>query len=76
MQVVRSDGSGRTLQEFIPDLFRGVAQDGVRDVERLAARPGTRWCAAETGAGVSLGDEVVLGDGYVAVDGDAALFKR
>ena len=48
----------RTWQEFSPDLFREVAPDGVRDGERLAARPGTRWCAAETGAGVTLGDEV------------------
>ena len=58
-------GSVRTLQEFIPDLFREVARDGVGDGERLAARPGTRWCAAETGAGVTLGDEVGLRDGDV-----------
>ena len=36
----------------------------------------TRWYAAETGAGVTLGDWVELRDGDVAVDGDAALFKR
>ena len=47
MRIVRSGGSVRTLQEFIPDLFREVAQDGVRDGERLAARPGTHWYAAE-----------------------------
>ena len=40
MRVDRSDSSVRTLQEFIPDLFREVAQDEVRDGERLAARPG------------------------------------
>ena len=57
-------------------FFREVAQDGVRDGERLAARPGTRWYAAETGASVTLGDEVELRGGDVAVDGDAALFKR
>ena len=68
--------SGRTLQEFIPDQFSEVAQDAVRDGERLAARPGTRWYAAETGAGVTLGAEVELRGGDVAVDGDAAQFKR
>ena len=57
-------------------MFREVAQNGVRDGERLAARLGNRWYAAETGAGVTLGDEVELRDGDVAVDGDAALFKR
>ena len=62
------------MQEFIPDVFREVAQDGVRDGEWLAARPGNLWHAAETGAGVTLGDEVELRDGDVAVDGDAALF--
>ena len=74
--VVRSDGSVRTVQVFIPDLFREVAPDGVRDAERLAARPGARWCAAETVAGVTLGDEVELRHGDVAVAGDAALFIR
>ena len=72
MRVVRSDGSVRTLQDFIPDLFREVAQGGVRDGERLAARLGTRRCAAEIGAGVTLGDAVEFRDGDVAVDGDAA----
>ena len=51
VHVVRSDGSVRTLQVFIPELFKGFAPDGVRDGERLAARPGARWYAAETGAG-------------------------
>ena len=37
--------------------------------------PGTRCYAAETGAGVTLGDEVELRDGDVAVE-EAALFKR
>ena len=45
MRVVRSDGSVKALQEFIPDFFREVAQDGVRDGERLSARPGTHWYA-------------------------------
>ena len=76
MRVVRSDGSVRTLQEFIPDLFREAAKGWVRDGERLAARPRTRWYAAETGALVTLGDEVELRDGDVAVDGDAALSKK
>ena len=52
MLVVRLDGSVRKLQEFIPDFFREAALDGMRDQERPAARPGTRWYAAETGAGV------------------------
>ena len=76
VQVVRSDGPVRPLQEVIPDLFREVAPDGVRDGERLAARPGTRWYAAETGAGATLGDEVKLRHGDVAVDGDAALSEK
>ena len=76
MRVVRWGGSVTTLQEFIPDLFREVAPDGVRDGERLASRPGTRWCAAGTGAGVTLGEDVELRHGDVAVDGDAVLFKR
>ena len=67
MHVVWSDGSVRTLQVFIPDLFREVAQDGVRDVERLSARPGARGYAV---AGVTLGDEVELRHGDVAVNGD------
>ena len=70
--VVRSDGSVRILQVFIPDVFREVAPDGARDVERLAARPG----AAETVADLTLGDEAELRHGDVAVDGDAAVFKR
>ena len=61
---------------FIPDLFREVAPGGVRDVERLAARPGARWYAAGTVGGVTFDDEVELRHGDVAVDGDAALFER
>ena len=59
-----------------PDLFRESASDGVCDVDWLSARPGARWYAVETVAGVTLGDEVELRHGDVAVDGDAALFER
>ena len=38
-------------------------------MERLAARPGARWYAAETGAGVTIGE---LRHGDVAVDDVAA----
>ena len=50
---------------FIPDLFREAASDGVRDGEVLAAKPGARWCAVETVAGVTLGDEVELRHGML-----------
>ena len=53
---------------------RGRQRRGTR--WRKADRLGTRWYAAETGASVTLGDEVALRDGDVAVEGDAALFKR
>ena len=61
---------------FIPDLFKEVAPDRVRDGERLAPRLGARWYAAETGADVTLGDEVELRLGGVAVDDCAAFLKR
>ena len=61
MRVVGRMALSGPCKSSFPDLFR--AQDGVRDGERLAARPGTRWYAAETGAGVTLGGEVEFRDG-------------
>ena len=55
-------------------MFSEAASDGVRDVDGLSARPGARWYVVETVAGVTLGDEVELRHGDVAVDDDAALF--
>ena len=67
MRVSRSDSSVRALQGFVPELFRGVAAVVARDDETLDAGPGTRWYAAESGGGVTLGDEVELRHGDVAV---------
>ena len=72
MRVVRSDGSVRTVQEFIPDLFT-VARDGVRDGERLAARPGTRWYEVE---GDAIGKNAMAGGAKDVPDRVEALRSR
>ena len=46
-RVSRSDGSVRALQDFAPELLGGAPAIAGRDDERLEARPGSRWCAAE-----------------------------
>ena len=55
--------------ERLPGTGYGMEKGWLQDLEPV------RY-AAETGAGVTLGDEVELRHGDVAVDGDAALFKR
>ena len=54
------------LQDVMPDLSREV------DTWQLVMeREGTRWYAAETGSGMTLGDAARLICGDVTTDGEA-----
>ena len=64
------------MQDFALELLGGAPAVAGRDDERIEARPGLRWSAAESGGGVTLGDEAVLRPGDVAASGEAALLKR
>ena len=80
MDPLRVSRFGRLLRApgkiSLLNSFGGAPTVAGRDDGRLEARPGSRWSAAQSGGGVTLGDEVDLRPRDVAVGGEAALFKR
>ena len=64
--MTEPSGSVTAMQDFALELLGGAPAVAGRDDERIEARPGLRWYAAESGGGVTLGDEAVLRSGDVA----------